>query len=130
MISDQIARKLQTSSLPRSLGIRVLRALPGDSTLEVTVVSEHLNLHGACHGGLIFTLADTAFGFAANAGEENAVTQEASIHYVTAARLDEVLTARATQTSRQGRSAVLDVTVTADDGRVVALFRGLARFIA
>lgn len=129
MISDHIAQKLQASSLPRHLGIRVLRVMPGDSMLEVTVTAEHLNLHGACHGGLIFTLADTAFGFAANAGDENSVTQEASIHYLAPARLDEVLTAQATEVSRKGRSAVLDVTVTAGDGRVVALFRGLARFV-
>jgi acyl-CoA thioesterase len=129
VITDKAARNFAGTSMPSHLGIRMLACEPGRSTMVVTVAESHLNLHGTCHGGLLFTLADTAFGMAANAGEEKAVTQEAQIHYLAAAALGEKLTATATTLARAGRTAILDVTVTGADGRMIAVFRGQARFV-
>lgn len=119
------------SALPHHLGFVLLEQGDGHAVVRVRLTAELLNAHGTAHGGLVFTLADTAFGMAANGGAARAVTQQASINFLSPAEAGEVLTARARQVSRSGRSAILDVTVTAgDDARVIALFRGQARFIS
>lgn len=119
------------SALPHHLGFALLELGDGHAVVRVRLTPELLNAHGTVHGGLVFTLADTAFGMAANGGPARAVTQQADIRFISPAAAGEVLTARATQVSRAGRTAILDVTVTAgDDARVIALFRGQARFIS
>lgn len=122
-------KNFDSTPLPHLLGMRMDHCSYGDCAIRVTVAPDHLNLHGTAHGGLVFALADTAFGMAANAGAERAVTQEAQIHYLSPAQPGEELVATARLISRSGRTAVLDVTVTAPDGRSVALFRGQARFV-
>lgn len=117
-------------ALPLELGIALTLASGGQAETRVTVEPRHVNIHGICHGGLIFTLADTCFGFAAHSsGAERAVTQAANISYISPAKVGEVLTARAAVISRAGRTGIIDVTVTAGDGRTVALLRGQARFL-
>lgn len=117
-------------ALPLELGIALTLASGGQAETRVTVEPRHVNIHGICHGGLIFTLADTCFGFAAHSsGAERAVTQAANISYISPAKVGEVLTARAAVISRAGRTGIIDLTVTAGDGRTVALLRGQARFL-
>ena len=89
----------------------------------------HLNGHRICHGGYIFTLADSAFAFACNSYNQVTVAQQNSITYVNSGQPGERLTARAVESARNGRSGVYDVVVTGGDGRNVALFRGLSRTI-
>ena len=86
-----------------------------------------LNGHGICHGGFIFSLADTAFAYACNSGNELTVAQHCSIDFLRPARAGEQLTATAREVARRPRSGVYDVTVCGEDGETVALFRGLSR---
>ena len=88
-----------------------------------------LNGHKICHGGFIFTLADSCFAFACNSYNQLTVAQQNQITYVAPGKADEQLTARATEVSRTGRSGIYDVIVSGEDGRTVALFRGLSRSI-
>lgn len=88
-----------------------------------------MNGHGICHGGYIFTLADSAFAFACNSYNQLVVAQQNQITYLAPGKADERLTATALEKSKTGRSGVYDVTVTGEDGRVIALFRGLSRTI-
>ncbi len=111
------------------LGMQITHIAPGAATLTMQVGSAMLNGHGICHGGFIFTLADSAFAFACNSYNQNTVAQQNQITYLAPGRADEVLTATAVEISRSGRSGIYDVTVTGEDGRVVALFRGLSRSI-
>ncbi len=111
------------------LGMVISSVAPGQAVLRMQVRTEMLNGHGICHGGFIFTLADSAFAFACNSYNQLTVAQQNQISYVTPGRLGETLTASAKEVSRSGRSGVYDVVVTGDDGRVVALFRGLSRSI-
>ena len=112
------------------MGMAISHVAPGAATLTMTVREEFLNGHGICHGGYIFALADSAFAFACNSYNQNTVAQQNQITYLSPGQRGETLTATATETSRTGRSGVYDVTVTGNDGRTVALFRGLCRTIS
>ena len=113
----------------RALGMEIVAVGPGSAILEMSVAPQHLNGHGTCHGGLIFSLADSAFAFACNSHNRLAVAQGNSITYVAPAHPGERLRAEAHEAALMGRSGVYDVRVTGDDGRVVALFRGQSRQI-
>lgn len=111
------------------LGMSVDRVAPGQSTLSMSVRPDMLNGHGICHGGFIFSLADSAFAFACNTYNQITVAQQNQITYLAPGKSGERLTAQAVEVSRSGRSGIYDVTVTGEDGRVIALFRGLSRSI-
>ena len=111
------------------LGMSLDAIGPGTATRSFTVQDHHLNGHSICHGGYIFTLADSAFAFACNSYNENTVAQQNQITYLSPGRAGERLTATATETSKTGRSGIYDITVTGEDGRKVAVFRGLSRTI-
>jgi len=113
----------------QSLGIEVDAVTAGRATCTMQVRPDMLNGHGMCHGGFIFTLADSCFAFACNSYNQLTVAQQNQITYVAPGKADEQLTARATEVSRTGRSGIYDVIVSGEDGRTVALFRGLSRSI-
>jgi len=97
--------------------------------MTMTVRPDMLNGHRICHGGFIFALADSTFAFACNTYNQLTVAQQNQITYLNPGKAGEVLTARADEVSRTGRSGIYDVTVTGEDGRTVALFRGLSRTV-
>ncbi|APX13006.1 hydroxyphenylacetyl-CoA thioesterase PaaI [Tateyamaria omphalii] len=119
-----------TDQASQALGMRIAQVAPGAATLTMQVRKHMLNGHGMCHGGMIFTLADSAFAFACNSYNRLTVAQSNQITYLAPGKPDEVLTATATEVARQGRSGTYDVTVIGQDGRQIALFRGLSREIA
>ena len=91
------------------------------------VTTEMVNGHELCHGGFVFTLADTAFAFACNSRGEAAVAAACDIVFVAPARVGDELVAEACERTRFGRNGVYDVTVTRSDGTVIAEFRGRSR---
>ena len=119
-----------TDVAAHALDMALVRIAPGQSRMTMTVRPEHLNGHGICHGGYIFTLADTAFAYACNSHNKLVVAQENTITYLSPGKAGEVLTATAQEMHLAGRSGVYDVVVTGEDGRKVALFRGLSRQIS
>ena len=88
-----------------------------------------LNSQGTCHGGLIFTLADSAFAFACNAYNKVTVAQHCSVTFLAPAKLGDRLTARAEERSLNGRSGIYDIRVDNQDGKAIAEFRGHSRTI-
>jgi len=113
----------------QQVGMRIDRIAPGEAVLSMEVQPHHLNGHRICHGGFIFTLADSAFAFACNSYNQLAVAQENQITFLAPGQLGERLTATAQEQARSGRTGVYDVTVTGADGRKVALMRGLSRTV-
>lgn len=111
------------------LGMRIASVAPGAATLTMAVRPDMLNGHGICHGGFIFALADSAFAFACNSYNQMVVAQQNQITYLSPGRGGERLTAVATEVDRTGRSGIYDVVVSGEDGRRVALFRGLSRVV-
>jgi acyl-CoA thioesterase len=108
----------------QALGMEVLAVGPGTATLRMTVRLDMLNGHASCHGGIITTLADSAFAFACNTCNEVTVASGFDVNFVAAARLGDVLTATALELSKAGRTGVYDVAVRNQRGEAVALFRG------
>jgi len=113
----------------RALGMTLAEIAPGRATLTMMVTDKMVNGHGLCHGGYIFTLADSAFAFACNTHNQRTVAQNCNITYVAPGRLGDLLTARCREVSRSGRSGIYDVTVTREGGEVIAEFRGLSRTV-
>ena len=106
------------------LGMQVTAISPGSATVTMTVREDMLNGHDLCHGGLISTLADSAFAFACNSYNELTVASGFSIDLLRPAVLNDVLTANATEMSKGRRTGVYDVDVTNQRGDRVAVFRG------
>lgn len=108
----------------KALELQVVDVTPGTATVTMTVRTDMLNGHDICHGGLIATLADSAFAFACNSYNELTVASGFSIDLVAPARLDDVLTAHCVEVSKAGRTGVYDADVTNQRGERVAVFRG------
>ena len=102
---------------------------PGRATLSMTITDSMSNGHGNCHGGYMFTLADSAFAFACNSYNQLAVAQHCSITYLMPGRIGDRLTATATEVSRRGRSGIYDIRITNQTGEQIAEFRGHSRTV-
>jgi acyl-CoA thioesterase len=116
----------EADQVRRQLGIELVDAADGTAVMRMTVGDGMINGHGLCHGGMLFTLADSACAYAANSLGVDSVAAGATIDFLEPARLGDALEARAIELTRSGRRGVYDVTVSTDDGRVVASFRGIA----
>ncbi|MEM1152282.1 MAG: hydroxyphenylacetyl-CoA thioesterase PaaI [Pseudomonadota bacterium] len=102
---------------------------PGWAKLSLTVAPHHANGHQICHGGVIFSLADSAFAFACNSYNQNTVAQHNMISFVAPGRVGDRLIAHAHEVSRTGRSGIYDIRVTRADGVTLAEMRGCSRTI-
>jgi acyl-CoA thioesterase len=108
----------------KGMGMRIDAVGPGIATLSMPVRSDMLNGHEICHGGFIFTLADSAFAFACNSYNLVTVASGCSIEFLAPAREGDVLTAHAHERSASGRTGVYDIEVANQRGEKIALFRG------
>lgn len=110
----------------RGLGIVVDGIAPGRATATMTVRPDMVNGQGSCHGGFLFLLADSAFGFACNTYGVDAVAAGGDVEFLEPVALGDVLVAQAVERVRRGRSGIYDVTVRRD-GVPVCEFRGRSR---
>ena len=108
----------------RALGMRVDAITPGAATVTMRVRDDMLNGHASCHGGLIASLADSAFAFACNSYDELTVASGFGIDFISPARLGDELTARCAEVSKTGRTGVYDTEVVNQRGERIAVFRG------
>ena len=104
--------------------LELLLCEPGHAVMRMTVRAEQLNGHQLCHGGLIFTLADSTFAFACNSHNTAAVAAGGSIEFLQPAFPGDVLTCDGSEQVLQGRHGIYDMRVCNQHGAVVALFRG------
>jgi acyl-CoA thioesterase len=132
--ADELARRVAEAMLARegtgpAWGLVIEEAREGYARVGMQVRADMLNGHAIAHGGMIFSLADTAFAYACNSRNEITVAQHASIAFLAQARGGEMLVAEARESSRDGRSGVYQVSVRTTDGRTIAEFTGLSRTI-
>lgn len=111
------------------LGITIDSHGDGHAVVSMVITDDMVNGLGIGHGGLIFSLADSAMAFATNGTGRPAVAVQAEIDWLRPARLGSRLTATANKVHRRGRSAITDVTVTDENDEVVAVFRGRTRVV-
>ena len=119
----------QADRASRELGMRLDAVTRGRARLSMTIAESMTNGHGICHGGFIFSLADSAMAFAANQHGGADVAQHAAISFIRPGHLGETLVAEAVERVRAGRSGIYDVRVTTVDGTLVAEFRGHTRML-
>ena len=108
----------------QGLGIELLEVRPGYARMEMKVRNDMLNGHAMCHGGFIFTLADSTFAFACNSYNVQTVAAGCTIEFLASAFEGERLQAEAIEQSRGGKTGIYDVVVTNPEGRKIALMRG------
>jgi acyl-CoA thioesterase len=108
----------------QGLGMTLDEIRPGYARMSMPVREDMLNGHQSCHGGFIFSLADSAFAFACNSHNFNTVGAGCTIDYLAPGRLGDLLTAEAVEQALAGKTGVYDIQVRNQDGRTVALFRG------
>ncbi len=130
---DEVARRSAEAmwaddAASRSLGMEIVDVAAGRATLRMTVREDMVNGHAIGHGGLTFTLADSAFAFACNSYNRSTVAAGAEIRFLAPTRLGDVLVADAVERSREGRDGVYDITVRSGE-TVVAEFTGRSKEI-
>jgi len=119
-----VAHMLEHDEFSRWLGLEVTHVAPNAATVQMTVRPEMVNGFGVCHGGVTFSLADSALAFASNTHGRLTMSIENSIRYPATIVPGDVLTATAVQESETRRLAFFSVTVRRGSGEVVGLFRG------
>jgi acyl-CoA thioesterase len=133
MTAEEVARRSADAMwaedrASQGLGMRIVSVGPGRATLEMTVRDDMVNGHAIGHGGLTFTLADSAFAFACNSYNRSTVAAAADIRFLAPTRLGDLLVAEAVERERTGRDGVYDVTVRCGEV-VVAAFVGRSKEI-
>lgn len=113
----------------RALGMQIVSIAPGKAAMTMTVTEKMVNGHNICHGGYIFLLADSTFAFACNTYNQITVAQQCAVTFIRPGKLGDQLRADAAEISKSSRSGIYDITVTRQDGTVIAEFRGHSRSI-
>src|SRR5271169_6853898 len=120
-----VARAMyQADRASQNLGIKLEMVEPGKARLSMPVRADMINGLGLCHGGITFTLADTAFAFACNSRNRKTVALACTINFIAAAKEGDVLTAEAKEVALAGKTGVYDIAITNQDDKLVAQFRG------
>ncbi|MBS7808940.1 hydroxyphenylacetyl-CoA thioesterase PaaI [Variovorax sp. PCZ-1] len=107
-----------------TMGMQLIECKPGYARMSMEIKALHLNGHKICHGGFIFTLADSTFAFACNSHNTVAVAAGCSIEFLRPGRLGDVLTCEGIEQTLSGRHGIYDMKVTNQEGEVIAMFRG------
>jgi acyl-CoA thioesterase len=124
-LADATAQAMYSAdACSRALGLELKEVRPGYARMQMNVRDDFLNGHGICHGGLIFTLADSTFAFACNSYNINTVASGCAIEFLRAVQGGDRLTAEAIEQSLTGRTGIYDIRVTNRDNETVAMFRG------
>ena len=130
MDADELARQVGESMFSAdtasrgTMGMELVSCAPGRAVLRMTVGELHLNGHRICHGGFIFTLADSTFAFACNSRNRVTVAAGCSIEFLKPGQLGDVLTCEGVEQVLQGRHGIYDMKVSNQRGEAVAMFRG------
>jgi len=124
-LADLVAEVMEKNDRVLSLlGIKILRVTAGHAELTMKVKSEMLNGFSIAHGGITFTLADTAFAYACNSHNKLTVARRCEIKFRKMVHVGDVLTAVAVERSLHGKAGIYDVRVTNQDNEEVASFVG------
>ncbi len=134
MTPDAVARAcaeamMASDNASQALGMALDHIAPGEAILSMAVTDVMTNGHKTCHGGYIFTLADSAFAFACNSYDQRSVAQHCQISFLKPAFSGDVLSASARERWREGRSGIYDIVVHNQAGETIAEFRGHSRTV-
>lgn len=121
---DIVENMMQEDAFSKWLGIEVLEVSPGNSKLQMEVRKEMTNGFGIAHGGITYSLADSALAFASNSYGNIAVSIETQISHIASVSVNDILTATSKEVSKSAKLAVYEVNITNQNGKIVAHFKG------
>ncbi|MDF1673634.1 MAG: hydroxyphenylacetyl-CoA thioesterase PaaI [Vicingaceae bacterium] len=122
--NDIVNKMMESDAFSQWLGIIILEAEQGSCKLQMTVRPEMCNGFGIIHGGITFSLADSALAFASNAHGRLSVALECSISYPSAVKVGDVLTAIASEVSLTNKIGIYNIPVTNQNNEIVGVFKG------
>ncbi|UAA40799.1 hydroxyphenylacetyl-CoA thioesterase PaaI [Paraneptunicella aestuarii] len=114
----------ENDTASKALGMEIIDVDEGYAVMTMTIREDMLNGHQTCHGGMLFSLADSAFAFACNSQNHAAVAANCTIDFIRPARVNDVLTATAKAQHQGKRSGIYQITITNQENKLVALFKG------
>ena len=124
-IQDQVIEHMLDHDLfSQWMGIKVLEIKEGYSKIKMTIRDEMVNGFGIVHGGIPFSLADSAFAFACNNRNNLSVALDVTITFTKAVNVGDVLIAEAKEVHNGRSTGVYLITVTNQNNEQVALFKG------
>ena len=115
---------LNSDPVSQGLGIKLESVSSGNATVSMTITNAMLNGHKTCHGGILFSVADSAFAFACNSQNHAAVAASCTIDFLLPALVGDKLSAVATLYHQGGRTGVYHVTLKNQNDQVIAFFKG------
>ncbi len=124
-LAEQVVARMRADErFPHEIGVELLEIKEGYAKTEMVVTKAMLNGHQSCHGGVLFSFADTAFAYACNSYNFKTISSSCSIDFLAPGFEGDRLVAEAVERNRTRKTGVYDVTITNQDGKVIALFRG------
>lgn len=124
-LSERVGQKMfEHDAAAKMLGIALQEIAPGYARMTMKVRADMLNGHGILHGGMTFSLADTAFAYACNSKNRKTVALACAITFIAAGREGDELTATASEVSLSGKTGIYDIVVTNQRDEKIAVFRG------
>ncbi|MEO8404651.1 MAG: hydroxyphenylacetyl-CoA thioesterase PaaI [Chitinophagaceae bacterium] len=124
LATDVVAHMMKNDLFSQWLGIEVLAVKEGYSKIRMTVRKEMINGFGIVHGGIAFSLADSAFAFACNNRNNLSVALDTGINFIKPVHVDDILTAEAKELHNGKSTGLYHITVTNQKDHTVALFKG------
>ncbi len=129
-VAEACAKQMWLSdTASQQLGMEIQEIKPGHAQISMNVTNQMINGLGSCHGGYLFTLADSTFAFACNTYDQRTVAQHCTISYLAPAQQGEQLLAIATEVSRLGRNGIYDVKIINAEKEPIVEFRGYSRTV-
>lgn len=111
-------------ALSNLFGMQIKQMDEGTAVVTMQVTKSMVNGLNTCHGGVIFSLADTSFAFACNSQNEVAVAAGCNIDYLRPAMIDDVLSATSKMQYQGRRSGIYQTLITNQDNKLIAVFKG------
>ena len=124
LANDVVAKMMRDDLFSQWLGIEVIEVREGYSKIKMTVRTEMINGFGIVHGGVAFSLSDSAFAFACNNRNVLSVALDTSINFTKPVHVGDVLTAEAKELHNGRSTGLYHITITNQNDHVVALFKG------
>ena len=122
--TEVVTHMMQQDLFSQWLGIEVLEIKEGYSKIKMTVRKEMINGFGIVHGGVAFSLADSAFAFACNSRNVLSVALDTSINFIKPVHINDVLTAEAKELHNGKSTGLYHITITNQNEHAVAIFKG------
>ena len=122
--NDVVAHMMENDLFSQWLGIEIIEIKEGYSKIKMTVRKEMINGFGIVHGGIAFSLADSAFAFACNNRNNLSVALDTSINFIKPVHVDDILTAEAKEMHNGRTTGLYHIVISNQHDHNVALFKG------